>query len=41
MSMIVEVLRYQVKPGRRDEFIRFFEIRAMPARGPRWAESIG
>ncbi len=29
--MIVEVRSYRVKPGRRDEFIRFFETRAVPA----------
>ena len=29
--MIVEVRAYRIKPGRRDEFIRFFETRAVPA----------
>lgn len=29
--MIVEVRSYRVKPGRRDEFINFFETRAVPA----------
>jgi hypothetical protein len=29
--MIVEVRSYRVKPGRRDEFIHFFETRAVPA----------
>ena len=29
--MIVEVRSYRVKPGRREEFIRFFETRAVPA----------
>ena len=29
--MIVEVRTYRVKPGRRDEFIEFFETRAIPA----------
>lgn len=29
--MIVEVRRYRIKPGRRDEFIRFFETRSIPA----------
>lgn len=29
--MIVEVRTYRIKPGRRDEFIRFFETRAVPA----------
>ena len=29
--MIVEVRTYKIKPGRRDEFIRFFETRGVPA----------
>jgi len=29
--MIVEVRRYRIKPGKRDEFIRFFENRSVPA----------
>lgn len=29
--MIVEVRTYRVKPGHRDEFIRFFEAQAIPA----------
>jgi len=29
--MIVEVRSYRIKPGRRDEFIKFFEERAIPA----------
>lgn len=29
--MIVEVRRYRIKPGRRDEFIRFFEARSIQA----------
>ena len=29
--MIVEVRTYKIKPGRRDEFIRFFETRSIPA----------
>lgn len=29
--MIVEVRTYKIKPGRRDEFIKFFEARAVPA----------
>jgi heme-degrading monooxygenase HmoA len=28
--MIVEVRTYKIKPGRRDEFISFFETRAVP-----------
>src|SRR6185369_4062598 len=29
--MIVEVRSYRIKPGRREEFIKFFEARAVPA----------
>jgi hypothetical protein len=29
--MIVEVRAYRIKPGRRDEFIKFFETRSIPA----------
>lgn len=29
--MIVEVRTYRIKAGRRDEFIRYFETRAVPA----------
>ena len=29
--MIVEVRTYKIKPGRREEFIRFFETRSIPA----------
>lgn len=29
--MIVEVRSYRIKPGRRDEFITFFESRSIPA----------
>jgi hypothetical protein len=29
--VIVEVRSYRIKPGRRDEFIKFFETRAVPA----------
>lgn len=35
--MIVEVRRYRVKPGRRDDFLRFFEAKAVPAQ---WAHGI-
>jgi hypothetical protein len=31
VSMIVEVRSYRIKPGHRDEFIRLFESRAVPA----------
>jgi hypothetical protein len=31
IAMIVEVRSYRIKPGRRDEFIKFFETRAVPA----------
>src|ERR1051326_6989815 len=30
-KMIVEVRSYRIKPGRREEFIRLFETRAVPA----------
>ncbi len=29
--MIVEVRTYRIKPGRREEFIEFFETRSIPA----------
>jgi len=29
--MIVEVRTYKIKPGRRDEFIKFFETQSIPA----------
>lgn len=29
--MIVEVRRYRTRPGMRDEFLRFFEARSVPA----------
>jgi quinol monooxygenase YgiN len=29
--MIVEVRRYRIKPGKRDEFLKFFETRSVPA----------
>ncbi len=29
--MIVEVRSYRIKPGRRAEFVKFFETRAVPA----------
>jgi NIPSNAP protein len=31
IAMIVEVRNYRVVPGRRDEFIEFFQQRAIPA----------
>jgi hypothetical protein len=31
VMMIVEVRSYRIKPGRREEFIRFFESKAVPA----------
>jgi hypothetical protein len=31
MAMIVEVRSYRIKPGKRDEFIQFFEKRSVPA----------
>ena len=29
--MLVEIRRYEIKPGRRDEFVTWFEAEAMPA----------
>jgi hypothetical protein len=29
--MVIEVRRYRIKPGKRSEFIAFFETRAIPA----------
>ena len=31
MAMIVEVRRYRIKPGRREEFLEFFASRSVPA----------
>jgi NIPSNAP protein len=31
MKMIVEVRSYRIKPGRREEFIEFFQERSIPA----------
>jgi len=31
MAMIVEVRRYRIKPGRREEFLAFFASRSVPA----------
>ena len=39
--MIVEVRSYRIKPGRREEFIRFFETRAVPALRERGMKIIG
>ena len=39
--MIVEVRSYRIKPGRREEFIRFFETRAAPALRERGMKIIG
>lgn len=39
--MIVEVRSYRVKPGRREEFIRFFETRAVPAQRAHGMQIIG
>lgn len=39
--MIVEVRSYRIKPGRRDEFIQFFETRAVPALRERGMKIIG
>lgn len=29
--MLVEIRRYEIEPGRRDEFVEWFETEAMPA----------
>lgn len=29
--MLVEIRRYEIRPGRRDEFVTWFEAEAMPA----------
>lgn len=39
--MIVEVRSYRIKPGRREEFIRFFETRAVPAQRSHGMKIIG
>ena len=39
--MIVEVRSYRIKPGRREEFIRFFETRAVPAQRAHGMQIIG
>ena len=39
--MIVEVRTYKLKPGRRDEFIRFFETRAIPAQHSHGIKIVG
>ncbi len=39
--MIVEVRSYRIKPGLREEFIRFFETRAVPALRERGMKIIG
>jgi heme-degrading monooxygenase HmoA len=31
MAMIIEMRTYKLKPGKRDEFIRIFRTRSMPA----------
>lgn len=39
--MIVEVRSYRIKPGRRDDFIKFFETRAVPALRAHGMEILG
>ncbi|HEX8141347.1 MAG TPA: NIPSNAP family protein [Pyrinomonadaceae bacterium] len=39
--MIVEVRSYRIKPGRREEFIKFFETRAVPAQRSHGMKIIG
>ena len=39
--MIVEVRSYRIKPGKRDEFIRLFEKRAVPAQRTYGMQIIG
>ena len=39
--MIVEVRSYRIKPGRRAEFIEFFETRAIPAQRTHGIQILG
>lgn len=39
--MIVEVRSYRIKPGKREEFIRMFETRAVPAQHSHGIKIIG
>jgi quinol monooxygenase YgiN len=39
--MIVEVRSYRIKPGRREEFIKMFETRAVPAQREYGIQIIG
>jgi len=39
--MIVEVRTYKIQPGRRDEFIKFFETRAVPAQNSHGMKILG
>ena len=39
--MIVEVRSYRIKPGRREEFVQFFQTRAVPALRERGMKIIG
>jgi heme-degrading monooxygenase HmoA len=39
--MIVEVRSYRIKPGRREEFIKFFETRAVPAQRAHGMKMLG
>ena len=39
--MIVEVRSYRIKPGRREEFIKFFETRSIPAQRSHGMQILG
>jgi len=39
--MIVEVRTYRIKPGRREEFVEFFETRAVPAQRAHGMKIVG
>ena len=39
--MIVEVRSYRIKPGRREEFIKLFETRAVPAQRTHGMKIVG
>jgi len=39
--MIVEVRSYRIKPGRREEFVRLFETRAVPAQRAHGMQILG
>jgi heme-degrading monooxygenase HmoA len=41
MTMIVEVRSYRIKPGHREEFVKFFETRAVPAQRALGIKTLG